>query len=115
MPAAPASRVEGWFGVLKSASSTGMDRDSYQFRGLPWVTLVLSLAAAVTNLHLLRSWHESSGLGDPDHPLLRPDQPFHGFTQLSAEQAREIDKACARQYAARPSTAVEDEPGRRAS
>lgn len=109
------TRIEGWFGVLKSASSTGMDRDSYQFRGLPWVTLVLSLAAAVTNHHLLRSWHESSGLGDPDHPLLRPDQPFHGFTQLSAEQAREIDKACARQYAAGPSTSVEDEPGRRAS
>ena len=102
------TRIEEWFGVLKSSSSTGMRVDSHQFRGLPWVTIVLTLAAAATNVRLLRRWHESSGIGDPTHPLLRPDQPFYGFTQLTAHQAQAIDLQCAPRYAAGPGPTPDD-------
>ena len=80
--------VESWFGVLKNTSATGFHRGSHQFRGLPLVTIVLSMAAATTNLRLLRAWHEETGLGDPTHPLLQEDDECHGFTQLTNEEAR---------------------------
>lgn len=83
--------VEGWFGVLKNTSSTGFHRGSHQFVGLPLVTLVVAMAAATTNLRLLRTWHERTGFGDTQHPLLQPDEDFHGSTRLTREQADEID------------------------
>lgn len=79
--------VEGWFGVLKNTSSTGFHRGSHQFVGLPMVSIVVAMAAATTNLRLLRRWHEETGLGDPNHPLLSPDQPHHGFAELTEDQA----------------------------
>jgi hypothetical protein len=88
--------VESWFGVLKNTTATGFHRGSHQFRGLPLVTIVLSMAAATTNLRLLRAWHEETGLGDPTHPLLQEDREFHGFKELTKEEARilyEIAKA----------------------
>lgn len=83
--------VEGWFGVLKSSTSTGLDRGSHAFVGLPLVTVVIAASSAVTNMRLLRSWHTETGLGDPTHPLLVPDEQFHGFAQLTREQADQID------------------------
>ena len=91
--------IEGWFGVLKSKSSIDCRRGSHQFRGLALVTLVLACAAAVTNMRMLRKWHHETGLGDPTHPLLQPDQEFYGFTQLDVEGARAIDEAHAAQVA----------------
>jgi hypothetical protein len=88
--------------VLKNTNATGMHEETHQFRGLPWVTIVISLAAAATNARELRAWHAATSLGDPTHPLLKPDQPFHGFTQLTAEQAAAIDMQCAPQYASGP-------------
>lgn len=46
--------VEGFFGVLKSPTATGLNHGSYQFTGLPLISLVLACAAAVTNMRLLR-------------------------------------------------------------
>jgi hypothetical protein len=86
--------VEGFFGVLKSATATGLDRGTHQFVGLPLVTIVVTAAAAVTNMRLLRTWHAQTGLGDETHPLLQPDQPFHGFAQLSESEAHTIDQTC---------------------
>lgn len=83
--------VEGFFGVLKSASATGHRRGTHQFDGLPLVTLVIACAAAVTNMRLLRSWHERTGRGPVDHPLLQPDRPFHGFKELTDIEAAAID------------------------
>ena len=83
--------VEGWFGVLKNTSSTGFHRGSHQFVGLPLVTLVVSMAAATTNLRLLRTWHERTGFGDTQHPLLQPDAEYHGSSRLTKQQADEID------------------------
>lgn len=84
--------VEGWFGVLKNTTATGYHRGSHQFTGLPLVTIVLAVAAATTNLRLLRAWHEETGLGDVTHPLLQPDEEFHGFTQLTHREATRLDE-----------------------
>ncbi len=83
--------VEGWFGVLESSTSTGLDRGSHAFVGLPLVTLVIAASSGVTNMRLLRSWHAETVLGDLTHPLLVPDEEFHGFAQLDWEQADHID------------------------
>lgn len=83
--------VEGWFGVLKNTTATGFHRGSHQFRGLPLVSIVLAMAAATTNLRLLRAWHDETGLGDITHPLLKSDAVFFGFTQLTEDQARILD------------------------
>ena len=85
--------VEGWFGVLKSKTSTDCRRGSHQFRGLALVSLVLACAAAVTNKRMLRKWHDETGLGDPTHPLLQPDRQFYGFTELDATTAQAVDEA----------------------
>ena len=54
------------------------------------VTIALALAASTSNMQLLRAWHEETGLGDPTHPILQADEPFHGFTQLTEEQAEKL-------------------------
>ena len=97
--------VEGWFGVLKSKTSTDCRRGSHQFRGLALVSLVLACAAAVTNKRMLRKWHDETGLGDPTHPLLQPDRQFYGFTELDATTARAIDQACAARVASQAADA----------
>ena len=84
------SLVEQWFSILKSSDSTGLGRETHAFRGLALVTLVVSTAAAVTNMQKLRTWHHTTGRGDETHPLLQPDQPFHGFTQCTPDMARQI-------------------------
>ena len=84
--------VEGTFGVFKSTTATGHDRGTHQFQGLPLVTIAVAVSAAVTNLRLLRKWHEETGLGDPLNPLLAPDPEFHGLQELTFEDARAIDQ-----------------------
>lgn len=54
------------------------------------VSIVVALAAATTNLRLLRRWNEEMGEGDATHPLLQPDQPHHGFAELTKEQAEKL-------------------------
>jgi hypothetical protein len=78
------------FSILKSSDSTGLGRETHAFRGLALVTLVIASAAAVTNTQKLRAWHDATGRGDAEHPLLRPDAPFHGFTQCTPEMAHQI-------------------------
>jgi|GEM_PF-2867464 hypothetical protein len=40
---------------------------------------------------LLRTWHDETGLGPTDHELLVPDPEFHGFRQLTREEAESPD------------------------
>jgi hypothetical protein len=86
------THVEGFFGMLQNESIGGIKRQTHQFRGLAMNTIVLSVASALTNMHLLRSWHEDTGLGDPEHPLLKPDLECFGFKELTAEEAAELDE-----------------------
>lgn len=61
---------------------------SGEFVGLPLVTLVVAMAASTTNLRLLRKWHEGTGLGDIQHPLLQPDQEDNGNTRMNKKKDR---------------------------
>jgi hypothetical protein len=85
------THVEGYFGCLQNPSIGALRRVTHQFRGLALVTIVYSMAAAVTNMHNLRKWHEETGRGDPEHPLLKPDRKSYGFTQLTEESAKTLD------------------------
>ena len=91
--------VESWFGVLKHTTSTGFHRGSHQFKGLPLVTLVVAVAAATTNLRLLRTWNEETGLGDVTHPLFRPDVPPKGNIELNPDSAKRIKTAASKRFA----------------
>jgi hypothetical protein len=54
------------------------------------VSIVVALAAATTNLRLLRRGHEEKGEGDAIHPHLQPDRPHHGFAELTKERANKL-------------------------
>ncbi len=83
--------IEGWFGTLKGSTATNVHRGIHNFVGLPMSHIVIATAAAVTNMRLLRAWHTETDLGDPTHPLLRPDPPRYGHIDLTAQQAALID------------------------
>ena len=42
--------------------------------------------AAAANIINLRSWHDETGLGDPEHPLLATLGPDYGFRYLTMQQ-----------------------------
>jgi len=85
--------IESCFGVFKSPTGTGHYRGTHQFQGLPLVTIAIAVSAAATNMRLLRSWHEQTALGDPEHQLLIPDAEFFGLKELTQTSARLIDQA----------------------
>ncbi len=91
------THIEGFFGCLQNDEIGTVDGSTHQQRGLAAVTIIYSMAAAISNAHILRLWHEQTGLGDPEHPLLTPDPTFFGFMELDEIGAREIDEAGARQ------------------
>jgi hypothetical protein len=82
--------VEGCYGNRKNPSTENMRRGLFRSTGLVWANIVISMAAASHNERMLRNWHERTGLGDPSHPLLRPDQESHGFMFLTAEEAAAV-------------------------
>lgn len=85
------SSVEGAFGILKNPSRQRMRRGQNRLPGLAMANLINGLKASVFNEEQLRSWHEDTGLGPADHPLLQPDPHDWGFTDLTKEQAKHID------------------------
>lgn len=85
------SSVEGAFGILKNPSRQRMRRGQNRLPGLAMANLINGLKASVFNEEQLRSWHDDTGLGPADHPLLQPDPHDWGFTDLTKEQAKDID------------------------
>ncbi len=85
------SSVEGAFGILKNPSRQRMRRGQNRLPGLAMANLINGLKAAVFNEEQLRSWHEDTGLGPVDHPLLQPDPHDWGFTDLTEDQAKAMD------------------------
>ncbi len=81
--------VEGFFGIWKNETVGGRHRGSHQFTRLAREVLITSLQFAHANVHLLRKWHEETGHGDPEHPLLRPEPANHGFSNHDADSALE--------------------------
>lgn len=83
--------IEGFFGCLKNQSIAGVDHETSQFRGLALANIVLAMSVAIGNAHALVKWHETTGKGDPEHPLLTTHAPFHGYIALDADQAHTVD------------------------
>lgn len=88
------SSVEGAFGILKNPSRQRLRRGQNRLPGLAMANLINGLKVALFNEEQLRSWHEETGLGPEDHPLLQPDPHDWGFTDLTKEQAKQIDARC---------------------
>lgn len=82
--------VEGLFGQMKNQSLENLGRGHIRAPGLVLHNLAVTLAAVSHNMRAIRNWHEATGLGDPAHPLLQPDQESHGFERLTAAQAQDI-------------------------
>lgn len=83
--------VEGVYGNLKNPNTENIHRGFFQFVGMPLVTLALTAAVVSYNIREYNSWHERTGAGDPDHPLLKQTAWVHGFEMLTQEQAKAID------------------------
>lgn len=85
------SGVEGAFGILKNPSRQRLRRGQNRLPGLAMANLINGLKVALYNEEQLRSWHEDTGSGPVDHPLLQLDPHDWGFTDLTQTQAKEID------------------------
>lgn len=79
--------VEGSYGNRKNPSTENMRRGLFRSVGIVWANLAVAMSAASYNMRMLRNWHERTGLGDPDHPLLQPDDVHHGFVYLTEGQS----------------------------
>ncbi len=79
--------------MAKNPTVAGMDRHFYRGIGTAHVSIAVLFAAVVTNVHLLRKWHDETGLGPDNHPLLQVDEEDSAFERLDANQAAHIDRA----------------------
>lgn len=83
--------VEGAFGILKNASRQRLRRGQNRLPGLAMASIVAAVKVSVYNEEQLRSWHDRTGRGPADHPLLLPDPPYWGFRDLTKDEAKAID------------------------
>jgi hypothetical protein len=82
--------VEGSYGNRKNPNTENLRRGHYRTSGITWVHLIMGLVNASYNLRVLRNWHERTGRGDPNHPLLTPhDRPF-AYIAITQAEARQI-------------------------
>lgn len=83
--------VEGTFGILKNGSRLRLRRDQTRIPGLAMATLVAALKVSLYNEEQLRLWHDRTGLGPTEHPLLQPEPRYWGFQGLTQAEAQAID------------------------
>jgi len=77
--------VEGSYGNRKNPSTEDVRRGHHRITGITLVHVVDSMSAVAHNLRMLRNWHERTGQGDPDHPLLQPAEEEYTI-RLTKEQ-----------------------------
>lgn len=63
--------VEGSYGNRKNSATENLGRGLTRGMGIAWINLIAAMTGASYNLRMLNNWHEDTGLGDPDHPLLQ--------------------------------------------
>lgn len=85
--------VEGAFGILKNPSRQRLRRGQNRLPGLAMASLVAAVKVSVFNEEQLRLWHDETGAGPADHPLLQLDNPDWGFRNLTQTEAEAIDRA----------------------
>ena len=83
--------VEGSYGNRKNSATEDLRRGQFAVVGLHWVSLVMTMNNASYNLRMLRNWHERTGLGDPDHPLLAAPPETYLVELTPDETAVHID------------------------
>jgi hypothetical protein len=69
------SHVEGFFGNIKNDATENVHRGLHRHIGIMWNHYFLTLASVNYNLRTVRTWHETTGYGDPSHPLLADITP----------------------------------------
>ena len=72
--------VEGFFGNMKNSSPENVRRGWCRVVGIVKTSILAACEVAATNVRL-RSWAEGRDFTDP---LCRPDDPDHGFEELTA-------------------------------
>ena len=65
-------------------------RGHFRVTGLILVRLALTVVAINDNVRHLRRWHDTSGSGPADHPLLQPEPDNHGWEWPTAVEAKQI-------------------------
>ena len=103
------SAVEGAFGILKNPSRQRLRRGQNRLPGLAIANLISGLKAAVFNEEQLRGWHEQTGKGPEDHPLLQRPLRLGLHRPLQGPGSRDRPEAPARDR----SRGAESAPGRR--
>jgi hypothetical protein len=79
--------VEGFFGNMKNPSAENVRRGWCRVVGIVKTSILAACAVAATNIRLLRSWAEGRDFTDP---LCGPDDPDHGFEELSAAESAAV-------------------------
>ncbi|MDA2995882.1 MAG: hypothetical protein O3A04_11025 [Actinomycetota bacterium] len=81
--------VEGTYGNRKNLSNENMRRGITRIPGLAFLHITMALVNASYNLRMIRNWHQRTSLGNPDHPLLQPDdsQTDWDFVQTTITDA----------------------------
>ncbi len=79
--------VEGSYGNRKNPSTEDLRRGHVRLTGIAAVQVATAMAAAAYNLRMLRNWHDRTGAGDDDHPLLEPAEETYGWVYLTQTEA----------------------------
>jgi hypothetical protein len=80
--------VEGSYGNRKNSETENYRRGYHRAGGIGR-SMIYSIAAVVSyNMRMLRNWHERTGLGEPDNPLLAPDDQIYGYRPITAEEVQ---------------------------
>lgn len=80
--------VEGSYGNRKNPSTEALRRGQFRVVGLPWVHINMAAVNSSYNLRILRNWHDRTGKGPADHPLLTSDPERSNIVYLTDEEAR---------------------------
>ena len=103
--------VEGASGFMKDPSGQRLRRGQNRLPGLAMASITVAVKVASFNEDQLRIWHDRTGLGPADHPLLQPDPACWRVTHLTEADAKAIDARNIGQAAVRHLRPATPEPG----
>ncbi|MDA8282516.1 MAG: hypothetical protein M0Z42_04275 [Actinomycetota bacterium] len=82
--------VEGSYGNRKNPSTENLRRGYLRVTGVARVNLFSIFPVVSYNLRMLQNWHDRTGLGNPDHPLLAKAPQSFGFKLLTEAESQAI-------------------------
>jgi hypothetical protein len=71
-------------------STENMKRGFFRITGVVRVNIFTGLAVASYNIRRVRNWNERTDLGNPDHPLLAPEELDYGHVRLTRTEAEKL-------------------------